>query len=383
MPNVEIIAIWSELLLGETQDTNTFYLLRKLRDLGFDVFRTTLIGDNPKRIASTIQESLERSDIVITTGGLGPTVDDPTRDAVAMAFGCKTEFKEELWMDIRNYFDKMGRSVSENNIRQAYIPELAIAIPNPVGTAPAFYVYKDSKLVLSLPGVPAEMRYLIEHSGTDLLLKYFPTQDSILVKTLHTFGLGESVMDEFVGDLEKSSNPTLGLSAKQGIIDLRITAKGKTKAEAERLLNDFETEVRNRLGNNIFGVDDETLPEVVNRMITRNYVKLNVIEYGTGGAITKALLPSSIQTSSVHEMPDKYFSFRDHVQNIKSKMEIDSDSPLLICAIFPISDSFIRSEIYLRTNRKEEYAERNYNSLTFSVDQTVLSAFEMIRKAII
>ena len=149
------------------------------------------------------------------------------------------------------------------------------------------------------------------------------------------------------------------------------------------LLNDFETEVRNRLGNNVFGVDDETLPEVVNRMITRNYVKLNVIEYGTGGAITKALSPSSIQTSSVQEMPDMSFSFRDHVQNIKSKMEIDSDSPLLICAIFPISDSFIRSEIYLRTNRKEEYAERNYNSLTFSVDQTVLSALEMIRKAII
>ena len=142
MPSAEILTIGTELLLGETIDTNSNFLARSLRDAGIDLFRLTTVGDNTKRIAQAIQESLERCDIVLTTGGLGPTIDDPTRDAVALALGVKPEFHPELWDQIKSRFQKLGRIPTENNRRQAYIPEGAVAIENPVGTAPIFIIDK-------------------------------------------------------------------------------------------------------------------------------------------------------------------------------------------------------------------------------------------------
>src|SRR5512135_2170348 len=138
MPAAEIIAIGTELLLGEIQDTNTRYLARLLRDYGVDLYRTTIVGDNVDRIAHAIRESLSRCQIIITTGGLGPTVDDPTRQAVAMAAGTELEFQPQLWDQIQDRFERFGRNPTENNRRQAYIPRGAIAMENPVGTAPAF-----------------------------------------------------------------------------------------------------------------------------------------------------------------------------------------------------------------------------------------------------
>ena len=156
MPTLEIITIGTELLLGEITDTNSTYIARTMRDHGIDIYRITTIGDNPNRIANTIKEGLQRADIIITTGGLGPTIDDPTRQAVADAVGRQLVFLDQLWEQIVERYKNFGRKPTENNRRQAYIPENAIPIHNPVGTAPCFIVEQDSKFIISLPGVPQE-----------------------------------------------------------------------------------------------------------------------------------------------------------------------------------------------------------------------------------
>src|SRR4030066_1722983 len=160
MPSAEIITIGTELLLGEIVDTNSHFIARCLRDAGIDLYRKTTVGDNVKRIAFAIQQALERCDIVITSGGLGPTVDDPTRDAVALAVGMTSEYHPELWEQIKARFLRYGRVPTENNRRQAYIPKGAIAIENPVGTAPIFIVELGNQVIISLPGVPREMETL-------------------------------------------------------------------------------------------------------------------------------------------------------------------------------------------------------------------------------
>ena len=157
MPTAEIIALGTELLLGEIQDTNTRYIARHLRDTGIDLFRTAIIGDNAERIAQALREALTRAQIIITTGGLGPTVDDPTRQAVALAVNVPLEYRPELWGQIQARFERFGRQATENNKRQAYIPQGSIPVENLVGTAPAFITETGGSVIISLPGVPREM----------------------------------------------------------------------------------------------------------------------------------------------------------------------------------------------------------------------------------
>ncbi len=157
MPKAEIITIGTEILLGEIVDTNSRFIARALRDEGVDLYWTSTVGDNPERIAEAVRSGMERSEIIISTGGLGPTVDDPTRDAVALALGVETEFREELWQQVIDRFARFGREPTQNNRRQAYVPQGAIAIENPVGTAPAFIVETKKNAIIALPGVPREM----------------------------------------------------------------------------------------------------------------------------------------------------------------------------------------------------------------------------------
>ncbi len=227
MPSAEIITIGTELLLGEIVDTNSAYLARKLRDIGVDVFRTSTVGDNPARISEILRETIARTPIVITTGGLGPTVDDPTREAVAQAMDMPIEFRPELWEQIVNRLEKFGRTPTENQKRQAYIPKGALSIQNPVGTAPAFIIEQNQTTIISLPGVPREMEYLTENTVLPYLRGRYQLTGTIKTRVLHVAGLGESQIDEWIGDLELLGNPTVGLSAHPGLVDIRITAKAE------------------------------------------------------------------------------------------------------------------------------------------------------------
>ncbi len=289
MPSAEIITIGTEILLGEIVDTNSAYLARQLRDLNVDVFRTTTVGDNTQRIAGVIRETMSRAQIIITTGGLGPTVDDPTREAVARAFDTHTEFRPELWEQIAERMQRFGRAPTENQKRQAYIPSGATAIRNPVGTAPAFMIEKEGRLLISLPGVPREMEHLYENAVIPALRARFNLSGIIKSRVLHTAGVGESVIDEKIGDLETLSNPTVGLAAHYGQVDIRITAKADAVEEADRLIAEVEQHLRERLGAAIFGADQDTLESVVMQQIAAGGHTLSVVETGMGGALIQAL----------------------------------------------------------------------------------------------
>ncbi len=287
--HAEIIATGSELLLGEVVDTNSTFIARKLREIGLNLYFKTVVGDNEQRMADTLRIALSRSDVIITTGGLGPTVDDVTRPAVARAVVRALVFREELLDQIKARFQAYGVPMGENNRRQAYIPEGAIAIENPVGTAPSFIVEQDGKLIVSLPGVPREMEYLIEHAVLPYLKQHLNLNEIIVIRTLHTVGLGESRIDDAIGDLETSANPTVGLSAKAGQVDIRITAKAATHDAGRALNAGMESMVRERLGKYIFGADDETLETVVDKLLSAHQLTLASVEYGTSGSLSGRL----------------------------------------------------------------------------------------------
>ena len=289
--HAEIIATGSELLLGEVVDTNSTYIARKLREIGLNLFYKTVVGDNEQRMEEALRIALNRSDVIITTGGLGPTVDDVTRPAVARAVDRELIFSDELLAQIQTRFRAYGSPMGENNRRQAYLPQDAIPIENPVGTAPCFIVEHHDHLIISLPGVPREMEYLMDHVVLPYLKDKLHLTDVILIHTLHTVGQGESRIDEAIGDLETSSNPTVGLSAKAGQVDIRITSKAATREEAAALNAEMERRARDKLGQFIFGVDDETLESVVARLLADRHLTLASVESGTGGVLGGRLAP--------------------------------------------------------------------------------------------
>lgn len=289
MPSAEIISIGTELLLGEIIDTNAPYLARLLRDIGVDLYRKTTVGDNTKRIAQIIQESLTRCDIIITTGGLGPTVDDPTREAVAQAVSVPTEYRPELWEQIQARFQRYGRMPTENNRRQAFVPQGATAVENLVGTAPAFIVDKDGKVIISLPGVPREMEYLMQNHIIPYLRQRFNLHGIIKARVIHTAGIGESQVDDMIGDLETLSNPTVGLLAHSGQVDVRITAKAGSEEEADRMIQTLENVIEERLGDMIYGVDQDTLESKVFETLQEKAWNLVVLEAGLNGDLIKVL----------------------------------------------------------------------------------------------
>lgn len=289
MPSAEIIAIGTELLLGEIQDTNTQFIARAFREKGINIFRTMIVGDNSERIMAAVKEAMGRADIIITTGGLGPTIDDPTRSAIANVFESELVFYPEIWENIRLRVTKMGRTAGENQKRQAFIPKIADIIDNPVGTAPAFLVKTASNTIISLPGVPIEMETILVGSVIPLLQKHYQLHETLFVHTLHTSGAGEGWIDEKIGDLEELSNPTIGLSAHAGIVDIRITARAPNVSDASKLIRTLEEEIKERLGDHIFGSDEETLEGITLEAVSSHCWTIYSIEEGTKGLLNEKL----------------------------------------------------------------------------------------------
>ena len=298
MPSAEIITIGTEILLGEIVDTNTRYIARTLRGMGVDLYRTITIGDNVERIAEAIQHSMQRAEIVITTGGLGPTVDDPTREAVAKAVGVETEFREDLWEQVVSVISRYGRKPSENQKRQAYVPKGALAVLNPVGTAPCFIVETEHNAVISLPGVPNEMEHILHESIIPYLQQRFQLNEIIKIQVLHCSGLGEGMIDEKIADLEMLSNPTVGLAAHTGVVDIRIAAKAKTEAEADQMIAEIENQVREKLGDVVFGVDEDRLEDVVVNTVAKRGWSLVGVESGLDGLLARKV-PRTVALSDL------------------------------------------------------------------------------------
>jgi nicotinamide-nucleotide amidase len=290
--HAEIVMIGTELLLGELVDTNANRLAKALREIGLDIYYKTTVGDNEARITEVFNLALDRSDVIITSGGIGPTVDDVTRQAVANATGRKLVYSTDLEAQIAERFRSFGREMAENNKRQAYIPEGALPLSNPAGTAPCFLSedIRGRGFIISLPGVPRELEYMMKNTVIPLLVERMGGAKVTKIRILRTCAVGESNVDRVIGDLMTTKNPTIGLAAHAGQTDVRITAKADTEEQADALIASFETEVRQRLGVAIYGVEKETVPEVIGQLLSKKNLKLGVIDTLTGGLLTRKFI---------------------------------------------------------------------------------------------
>ncbi len=297
----EIITTGTELLLGEIVDTNAAFIARQLTTIGLDMYRKTTVGDNQERLANALKDALARAEVIIITGGLGPTVDDITREAVSDATGRELILREDLLAQIEAFFAKRGRSTSPNTVKQAYIPAGAIAIENPRGTAPSFIVEEPEGTIIALPGVPHEMTYLMKERIIPYLKERFGLKGVIKGKILRTCVVGESCIDELIGDLMRGRNPTVGLSAHPGQTDVRITAKAEDEARADEMIKETEAELRTRLGDIIFGADEETLEEVVASLLSGQHKTIAILETNTGGLIIQRLTSTNEGLSFLKE----------------------------------------------------------------------------------
>lgn len=284
----EIIAVGTELLLGNIVNTNAQYLSQKLADIGIDVYYNLVVGDNMQRLKDTIRTSLCRSDLIITSGGLGPTADDLTKEGVSEALGLKLISHEASIKKIEAMFKVMGRTMTENNIKQGYIPEGATVLENNNGTAPGVLIEKDGKIIILLPGPPKELYPMFE----DKVLPYLKTKVHSTIKSrmLRVIGIGESAAEDMLKEIIKSqTNPTIAPYAKDGEVHLRITAKSDKIEEADKLIDQMEEKVKAILGENIYGYDEESLEEVVLKLLQERNITISLAESCTGGLIANRL----------------------------------------------------------------------------------------------
>ena len=287
--NAEIVSIGTELLLGEINDTNATYLAQQLKNIGLNLFYRTTVGDNERRIGEVLRLAISRADVVITTGGLGPTIDDMTRQSVAAAVDQPLVFRPDLMEQIADRFARFNVRMTDNNRTQAMLPEKAIAIENPVGTAPGFIIETAHGAIISLPGVPHEMKHLMEHSVIPYLQERIGFQGVIKLRVLRTAGAGESWLGEQIADVMQLSNPTVGTAAHGGQTDIRITAKANDDTTAEALIGAVEATIRARVGDYIFGVDQESLDGALIAALKHSGKKLDIFEAGTDRALFKRI----------------------------------------------------------------------------------------------
>ena len=285
----EIIAVGTEILLGDILNTNAQFLSKELASLGIDVYYQSVVGDNEYRLLNIFEESLNRSDIIITTGGLGPTKDDLTKEVAAKYFEQELVLDKYSWDKIKTYFEKIGKVVTINNKKQAYFPKEAIILENNNGTAPGAILKKNNKIIIILPGPPKEMQAMYNESVKPYLKNL--SKEVMVSKTLKFCGIGESYLEEKLIDLIKEqSNPTIAPYAKESEVTLRITAKAKDEKEAINLINPIVSEIQNRIGDYLYSVDDKNLEDVLVEDLIKKNLTISVAESCTGGMVSSTII---------------------------------------------------------------------------------------------
>ena len=285
----EIITVGTEILLGDIVNTNSQFLAKELANLGVEVYYQGTVGDNEDRLLESLEESLNRSDMVITTGGLGPTKDDLTKETAAKLFNQELVFHEESWREIEAYFNKLGKVPTENNKKQAYFPKEAIVLKNNNGTAPGAILKKDNKTIIVLPGPPREMKPMFEESVKPYL--QYLTDDILVSKTLRFYGIGESSLENAIIDIiNEQSNPTIAPYAKDTEVTLRITAKAISEEVAMDLINPVIDKIEDRVGQYIYSQGESTLEDTVAEMLVNKNLTISVAESCTGGMVSSNLI---------------------------------------------------------------------------------------------
>ncbi len=308
----EIIAVGTELLLGQITNTNARYLSEKLAERGIDVYWHTVVGDNPQRVAETFSIALNRADLIIFSGGLGPTMDDLTKETVADVLGLTLE-KDEAWeKELEEIFARLERKMTDNNYKQALIPSGARLLINNHGTAPGIWLEHGGKIVVLLPGPPRELMPMF----TDQVLQLLPKKNGVILsRVLKVTGIGEAAMEERIADLlANQTNPTIAPLAKHAEVHLRLTAKAVTRGEALNLLDTTELSVLKRLGEVVFARDEETMADKLASLLVKRNMTIAVAESCTGGLLAHLL--TNVSGSST------YFLQGQVVYSNRSKTEL-------------------------------------------------------------
>jgi competence/damage-inducible protein CinA-like protein len=285
--NAEILSIGTELLLGHITDTNANYLAQQLSGLGINLFFVSQVGDNFGRLTETLRRAHERADLVVMTGGLGPTEDDLSREAIAAVLGETPHVDPALETELRAFFASRNIEMPERNVKQAWVIPSVTPLANPVGTAPGWWAEHDGKVIVAMPGVPSEMTRMWENEVVPRLRTH--TGASLFTRILRVTGLGESTVEERLDSLIHSDNPTVATYAKRDAVDVRITARATSPGEAEQLVAGVEARAREVLGQHIFGVDSDTLQSVVLTMLIERKLKLATMESCTGGLLANLI----------------------------------------------------------------------------------------------
>ncbi len=301
----EILCVGSELLLGQIIDTNAAYIAGQLARIGVDLYRKQTAGDNLERITDCIRGALSRADVLVITGGLGPTTDDLTREAIADALGVKLEYQEDLAQNLKDFFAKRNYQIGETTLRQAYLPANCVELHNPVGTAPGVlfqgeYEGVGGKFIFAVPGVPREMKAMLDGGIIPILTNHMGGERQIIVsRLLRAFGIGESGLADRVEDiLTSATNPTVApLIYGNTEVHLRLTAKSRDEAEAKALLDEMEGRIKERVGEYIFGTDNQTVPSVTIDLLLEEGATLGVAESVTGGVLGGAVTDVSGSSS--------------------------------------------------------------------------------------
>ena len=289
----EIMGIGTELLMGELNDTNAGWIATRLPPLGITLQWVTLVGDDLGQLTHAFEQGLERSDIIFTTGGLGPTQDDLTREAVAAAFGETPTVQEAQVDELRQYFRNRGQDMPSHNIKQAWLIPSADFIPNRNGTAPGWWAQrtepgKDTKVIIIMPGPPVEMQSMFR-DHVEPRLKGMVTEEVTITRNIKTMGLGEASVDEIMSEYFGHENPYLGIYSKADGIHLRVIARAADEATARTMIEPVESAVKERLSEYIWGFDDETPEQAIAQALQSRDRTLAVMEYCTGGFLTNAI----------------------------------------------------------------------------------------------
>jgi nicotinamide-nucleotide amidase len=298
--NVETLSIGTELLLGQIVNTNVSDIAARLADSGLTHIRQTVVGDNAQRMESSIAEAIARADALIITGGIGPTADDITREAVGAVAGVPLFFDERYADDMRVRWEQLGREFPESNLKQAYRPEGAVAIENLKGSAPGFRIEVGGCWLFVLPGVPVEMRAMLDEQVMPFLRSLGDKDAAVVVSRLiHSWGMSEAGVGELLDDLfHESRNPTIAFLASAGVIKIRLTARAATTDDARALIEPLEATVRERLGDLVFAVDGETIEEIVHSTLLERGWTIATAESATAGLVASRLtsVPGSSET---------------------------------------------------------------------------------------
>ena len=354
----EIISIGTELLLGEITDTNASYLASQLPLLGIDLYWISQVGDNQARLVEVIKRAWQRSELILTTGGLGPTADDLTRESIAEMLGEKMEVVPSLERALRERFGQMSIEMPLSNLKQATIIPSAEAIPNAAGTAPGWWVERDGRLLIAMPGPPRELYEIWQKRVQPELAQ---RSVSILVpKTFKTFGLSEAAVGEMVSSLLSSANPSLGIYAKPDGIHLRLAAKAESREQAEKMLAEGEVNIRAILDNYIWGVDDDTLESVVGRLLVKKGLTLAVMEDSSGGWLA----------ATINDIPESPSFFRGGLvacsNEAKAAFGVSAEiisqcgvvSPEVAQAMAEAARTLLKADVGISTTGIEETKER-------------------------